>query len=315
MMKTSGLSLAAGLLMVLAASEARAFCRAHTCNRSVPAERCQIDGRKCVVSGNALQWPRNCLQVGVNEAGSIRHGISFEQVKASAEAAFATWTSAECPGGKPSLRVEVVEPIACDQSEYNSGKGNINLVVFRDDAWPYVGGADALGTTFVRFNADTGEIWDADIEVNGTLGTIGVDGTTGIDLQSLLTHEAGHVLGLDHSNVDGATMVAGYEATDMSLRTLEPDDVEGICAVFPPGAEVSTNCAPRGGFSGECAGYIDPEPAPPSPPDDGGCGVANAPLSKASFAMATLGPVALFRLRRRRKRDRHRARGSTEAGS
>jgi hypothetical protein len=314
-MKAIGVSLAAGLLMVFAAPEARAFCRAHACNRSVPTEGCQIDDRGCVVSGSALQWPRNCLQVGVNEAGSVRHGIGFEQLKTVTEAAFATWTNADCSGGKPALRVEVVGPIACGASEYNSGKGNINLVVFREDSWPYVGGDDALGRTSVWFNANTGELWDADIEINGTAGTLGVDGTTGIDLQSLLTHEAGHVLGLDHSDVAGATMIAGYEATDTSLRTLESDDVEGICAVFPAGTEISTNCAPRGGFSGECGGYIESEPVPPSLPDDGGCGVAEAPLPQASFALATLGPVALFGLRRRGRRDRRRARAATEAGS
>jgi hypothetical protein len=298
--------LAVFLSALFAAPQAQAYCRAHTCNRSDPAQRCQIDGDQCVVSGNALKWPANCLKVGISEAGSTRHGIDFEQLRAVTEAAFSTWTNVDCPGGgKPSVRVEVVGPIACDQSEYNSGAGNINLVMFRDDAWPYVGGVDALGTTFVRFNADTGEIWDADIEINGTGPSIGIDGSGEIDLQSLLTHEAGHMLGLDHSDVAGATMVAGYEATDTSLRSLESDDVTGICAIFPPGAPSAPSCEPRGGFSAECGGFIEEEPLPPG--DDAGCSMSEPSQPRLSLSLAALAGIALHELRRRRKVPRTEA--------
>jgi hypothetical protein len=57
-----------------------------------------------------------------------------------------------------------------------------------------------------------------------------------IDLEAALTHELGHFLGLDHSDVPGATMqpeAMGFGATD--LRTLEADDIAGICAIYGEG--------------------------------------------------------------------------------
>ena len=161
-MKPAFTTLAAALAILLAAPRALAFCRAHSCNRQVPEEGCQIDSRNCVVSGHELFWASDCVLIGINESGSPRHGISFEQLRDATQAAFRTWANAACSGGKPSIRAEVVGPIPCNASEYNRDAGNINLVVFRDDAWPYVGGVDVLGTTLIRFNADTGEIWDAE---------------------------------------------------------------------------------------------------------------------------------------------------------
>jgi hypothetical protein len=299
---------AAAVVTLLATQAGLAFCRARSCNRNVAAAACQIDAHNCVVSGHQLFWPSICLKIGINEAGSVRHGISFEQLRDATEAAFQTWANADCTPGKPSLRVEVAGPIPCGESEYNEDAGNVNLVVFRDDTWPYVGGVDVLGTTFVRFNTNTGQIFDADIEINGTEGTISVNGSSEIDLQSLLTHEAGHVLGLDHSDLLGATMIAGYSAKDISLRTLEFDDVEGICAIFPPGAESSGSCEPPGGFSDQCGGFIEPLPEPePAPPvDDEGCGIARPTARRSAVSIGGVLAAALFGLARHWRKTRSR---------
>ena len=298
----------ASIATLLIAAQASAFCRVRSCDTAAPMQNCQIDDRGCVVSGHTLFWPSICLRIGVNEAGSVRHGIGFEQLRDTTQAAFQTWTNADCAPGGPSLRVEVVGPVPCDRSEHNQNAGNVNLVVFRDDAWPYAGAIDVLGRTSVRFNADTGQLWDADIEINGTAGAISLDGTGDIDLQSVLTHEAGRALGLDHSDMLGATMVARYTASDTSLRTLEFDDVQGICAIFPPGAESSGSCEPKGGFSDQCGGFIDagPEPGPPPvpPSDDGGCGVARTAAPDRSAPIAGLHALVLCAVRRRSKTRR-----------
>ena len=89
-MRPALITSSAALAVLLVAPRAPAFCRAHTCNRNVEEQYCKIDDRNCVVSGNALFWSSNCLRIGINEAGSIRHGISFEQLKDVTEAAFQT---------------------------------------------------------------------------------------------------------------------------------------------------------------------------------------------------------------------------------
>ena len=54
-----------------------------------------------------------------------------------------------------------------------------------------------------------------------------------IDLQSTLTHEIGHALGLGHSDIAEATMAPSIIGGDISKRTLDQDDINGICALYP----------------------------------------------------------------------------------
>ncbi len=301
-MKTSFAAAAAALAVMAVAPEAPAFCRTTTCDPSDPSQGCQRNSQSCLTTGVPLAWGRNCLKVGINAAGSATHGISFDQLKDATASAFRAWAEANCIGGKPSLSVEIAGPIGCDVSEYNEDAGNINLVTFRDDVWPYQGAVDVLGRTTVRFNTETGELLDADIEINGRLGPVSADGSPGIDLQSVLTHEAGHLLGLDHSVFVGSTMVAGYSAQDIALRTLTSDDEQGICALYPPGAPVSSSCEPVGGFSDLCGGYIEPAPVT-VPPDDGGCAITHRAPSAPLLAIFAGLTIACMAARRRTGRS------------
>jgi hypothetical protein len=296
-MRATLLPAVAALSVLAAASHAHAFCRTTTCDPSDPSQGCRKNTEQCLTTGAPLFWESSCLTIGVHEGGSARHGIGFEQLKEATTAAFRVWTEASCAPGAPALAVEVVGPIPCDRAEYNQGAGNVNLVVFRDDVWPYPGAIDILGRTTVRFNPETGALRDADIEINGTLGAVTLDGSGEIDLSSVLTHEAGHVLGLDHSIFVGATMRAGYTTDDTSLRSLTSDDESGICALFPPGAAASCE---SGRFSDRCGGSI--EPAPAAPPAADGCAVALAPVRGIALAIAVGSGMLLLVARRRARR-------------
>jgi hypothetical protein len=54
------------------------------------------------------------------------------------------------------------------------------------------------------------------------------------DLQGIATHEYGHALGLGHSNVSTATMYASVISDGVPLRSLDPDDIAGVQAVYGP---------------------------------------------------------------------------------
>jgi hypothetical protein len=112
-------------------------------------------------------------------------------------------------------------------------------------------GADTLALTTVFFDGDTGEIYDANIEINSNLDDFSVGDPSGeFDLAAVLTHETGHFLGLSHSSVEQATMFAGYM---VGMSTLDSDDELAICASLPPDRVPSTNdYLPRHGWSSEC---------------------------------------------------------------
>lgn len=106
----------------------------------------------------------------------------------------------------------------------------INLVLFRDAA-----NGSAIATTY--WWSSGSRIIDADIVFwDGGFtffaGTTGCSG--GFYLEDIAAHEFGHVLGLGHSAVAGATMYPSVSSCNTGNRTLDPDDISGVRALYPP---------------------------------------------------------------------------------
>lgn len=245
-----------GAALLFGAESASAFCRTTTCDPNNPKQKCVLDKELCETSGTPLGWRSSCVGVTVQQLGSPQRGFSYDDIAAVVEKAFGAWMHARCDGQPPSINVELMGPVECGLSEYNSDAGNANIVLFREGPWPYVGAQNALGLTTTRFDTKTGDLWDADIELNGSDGNLSIgDPITGDDLLSVLTHEAGHFLGLSHSSVASATMKPVYDAArdGASFRSLAPDDEAGICAAYPPDRAIATSsCENRHGFSAQC---------------------------------------------------------------
>src|SRR5690606_11465706 len=53
------------------------------------------------------------------------------------------------------------------------------------------------------------------------------------DMRSVLVHELGHVIGLEHSEEASASMHASYRGSAQAL--LHADDIAGLCSLYPPG--------------------------------------------------------------------------------
>ena len=111
----------------------------------------------------------------------------------------------------------------------SNGLDGVNLVTFVDNAYPFSSLVLAVGLS-TSFEADTlidgrvyrqGEIFDADMVFNPTK-TFTVGGT-GVDIQSVATHEAGHLFGISHSTIQTATMFYVLPP-GLNARSLEPDD-------------------------------------------------------------------------------------------
>ena len=218
--------------------------------------------------GLPLTWKSGCVSYSVQRDASPTRNIDYDTIHAIAERSFDRWTQAECRGGKPSLTTSNMSPVNCSEPEYNSNDPNANVIMFRDKDWPYEGASATLALTTITFNYETGEIFDADIEVNSFKTPLTTSNTVvNFDLESIITHEAGHFLGLSHSHIGSATMFVEYQRGDLSFRDLESDDQEGICAAYPPDRDISNDdCRPRHGFSRDCA-----------PPAESGCSIAATP--------------------------------------
>lgn len=294
--RRSALSLALGLAALSStlssANTAEAFCRTAVCGEQAGQVCTPPSANDC---GTPLYWGKRCLSYSLQQDASLQ--VDLLTAELVMDQAFDAWENADCGGTGPGLAAINFGPVSCSETEYNQEAGNANVVIFRDGTWPYVGQGSTLALTTVTFSLDTGEIFDADLEVNSTgslVLTVG-DEDVQYDLLSILTHEAGHMLGLAHSSVDEATMTVEYVPGDTSLRDLHPDDAAAVCATFPPSGEDLASCdpEPRHGFSTVCG-----DDAPPA--EGCSCHIGPRPTNQGWLAIVAMGLGIGVRRRRRR---------------
>lgn len=179
-------ALGVAVVVSLTAAEAFAYCLTSSCNEA-PGQICTPPSpTDC---GIPVRWQRACFGWSVQEDASRQ--VDLATVEALMTQAFASWTDAPCAeGGMPSITAQNLGPVSCDAQEYNQDDGNANAVIFRDEQWPYAGQGNTLALTTVTYDLGTGEIYDADLEVNATpqVQLTTSDDNVQHDLLSILTH-------------------------------------------------------------------------------------------------------------------------------
>ena len=282
--------LAAGLAVVLVSGESIAFCRTTTCDPS--SADCQVDPEtECPTLGIPLYWPARC--VGYSLQQDATRSVPFDIFQDISERSFESWLTADCGSGDtPNMTASNLGSILCDATEYNRYAGNANIIMFRSDTWPYKSALNTLALTTVTYNRNDGQIYDVDIEINATVAlTTSLDHVT-YDVESILTHEVGHFFGMAHSNDRSATMFAQYAMGSVSLRSLELDDISGICDIYPPSSK-TRKCSPlpHGGLKNSCGDSDRPE--------SNNCTCSAIPPQKAPWKLMPLFSIfAWFAMRR-----------------
>ncbi len=90
--------------------------------------------------------------------------------------------------------------------------------------------AITTGTYFTSNN----EIFDADMELNNNLSWSTNLAANTYDVESVVLHEAGHFLGLDHTGNVGSAVMYPTVQPATAKRTLTSTDQTDVCTVYPP---------------------------------------------------------------------------------
>ena len=213
-------------------------------------------------SGKNVHWTNRCIDLWVSDLGSGR--FSSDAIKGVVTESFERWSLAQ--GGDLSHQFR---GYTCfDQVGFDDWPGPQNVIHFRqlEEAWIHPPKIAALTT--ILYRDDTGVVVDADIEFNEAYTKFTLDGSVdSFSLRYTMTHELGHLLGLDHSSLHSALMGVNSIPQKVGDFELHSDDRNAIVANYPAGVG-TVACGTSRSF-GEEAVYC------PAKPDPGGCAAAN----------------------------------------
>ena len=196
--------------------------------------------------GASLYWPtRDVPWVVEQEVLDAVGGLALSETQRS----FDVWSNVAC-----SDFTFTFEGIVASATAEFDGQ---NAVTFVADSWPYA--QDAIAATLLNYDTRDNRLVDVDIELNGVSFDIQRVGLTcdprqaTMDLANTLTHEIGHMLGLDHppntEEFAQTTMFASAPRCETQKRSLEQDDIDGLCFIYPTNAPTQ-QCSPNAESSG-----------------------------------------------------------------
>jgi hypothetical protein len=190
-------------------------------------------------NGQQLRWSVDTVPFRLDPA--LEQLLPEGQILAAAQMAFDAWR------GLPRVPDLVLRPGVPASPGHHVGSETNGMYLIRD----WTGKPKQLAVTLVTYEGATGHILDADILVNadGPYALLDESGPVDprhYDLGAILTHEAGHSLGLDDSDSSpAATMWPLINPGDTYQRMISEDDEAGVIANYAGAlAQPSAGCGP-----------------------------------------------------------------------
>jgi predicted Zn-dependent protease len=195
-------------------------------------------GLKTTASGKHILWSKD--KVIIRIAPEVAEFLGAEDAQTSANNAAEAWRGFP---GVPELLVEPGDPEAVVDKD-----GNPVVGLLMGTPWAYK--PNNLAVTVTTYNEATGQILKADVLINPNSNFervdegVPLDHPTNYDIEAILVHEFGHLLGLqDNNDEPTATMYPIIELGETSKRSLEEDDQLGVIAAYADGLAPATTDA------------------------------------------------------------------------
>lgn len=195
--------------------------------------------KPCVEEGLPLFWPKRELVYTLNDEPFP--DLTPEQLQGVFDSVFGAWQGVQCEGEPIDLAITQDPETTTLRAGPQREEPNPNVLAYvPPDEWE--GDRRAFAVTKIWYNGRNGHILGADILFNGNMDPFAICPEAGCprdevtDLANVLTHEVGHFLGLAHSDVKGATMWCDAAPGDTDKRTLDADDIDGLCSMYGPSA-------------------------------------------------------------------------------
>ncbi len=199
------------------------------------------------ISGPSLNWPGRAASFFTS---TVTTDVAASDAIAAIQASTATWVAV--PGGQFTYTYAGATTSTQIGYDFLHTSENQNIVIFQTQ-WTY--DASIIGLTTVTFDSTTGEIFDADVELNNQDYSFTTSDTVvQTDIQNTVTHELGHFVGFAHTDEDWstlpsdcaltATMARKTQLGELCKRNLAASDMLGFTFVYPAGVSANGFCWP-----------------------------------------------------------------------
>ena len=225
-------------LAALAALPAFATPSGHMWFQTTCSTRAQCEPTNTCVSSKCV--PEFRLAASIDNSGATTvngpQHLAYSTFLSRAPVAFAKWTTANVSACATSYQVSSGGTFSAPAgiAAVNGSDGANNVIWLSGGNWRY--SSATLGLTTGTFVTSTGQLIDADMELNDNVDWTDNGDTTAYDMESVVLHEAGHFLGLDHTTTIQAAVMYPTVAFGNQKRALASPDTTDVCTVYPGAA-------------------------------------------------------------------------------